>query len=101
VQIVRRVPFYNAGNTDVFACEVAPVLDVGDGERVGGVWVTHCGFGNLVEVGELGVIARRGRICKSCDQMRGRKWVLRGSCSISIEKHVPRGVDPRPKSTRQ
>jgi hypothetical protein len=43
-------------STNLLALEGAPVLDVSDGERVGGLWVRHCG----VCVTEFGCI-------KSCE----------------------------------
>lgn len=58
--------------SDLLACEVAPVLDVGDGKCVSGLWVRH------VEAG----------IGTKC--MRERK----GTVEYAIEGQVLRGSSP-------
>jgi hypothetical protein len=48
-KILEAATVQNIDQTHIFACELAPLLDVSDGKRVGSVWVTHCGCGNVVE----------------------------------------------------
>jgi len=50
--------------THVFARELAPLLDISDGKRVGGVRVTHCGCECVVVVWNWVSIARREKFCK-------------------------------------